>query len=81
MMVSTRGSVWGLLRWQSNSVLIYACAGAVAAGTHVLIGWDFLVLPFVPLSIVGAALGIFVSFRTNSAYDRWWEGRNSGGAW
>jgi putative membrane protein len=28
-----------------------------------------------PLAVVGAALGIFVSFRTNSAYARWWEGR------
>ncbi len=25
--------------------------------------------------VVGAAIGIFVSFRTNQAYDRWWEGR------
>lgn len=75
MMVSTRGSVFGLLQWQMSSVVIYAAAGGVAAGVHVLLGWDFMVLPIVPLSIVGAALGIFVSFRTNSAYDRWWEGR------
>ena len=28
-----------------------------------------------PVAVVGGAIGIFVSFRTNSAYDRWWEGR------
>ena len=28
-----------------------------------------------PLAVVGGAIGIFVSFRTNSCYDRWWEGR------
>ena len=33
------------------------------------------VLPDVPVSVLGAAIGIYVSFRTNSAYDRWWEGR------
>ncbi len=36
---------------------------------------QWLVLPNLPLVVIGAALGIFVSFRTNSAYDRWWEGR------
>lgn len=35
----------------------------------------WLVLPQLPAVVVGAALGIFVSFRTNSSYDRWWEGR------
>jgi putative membrane protein len=33
------------------------------------------VLPDLPVTVLGAAIGIFVSFRTNSAYDRWWEGR------
>lgn len=32
-------------------------------------------IPGLPLSVAGAAIGIFASFRTNSAYDRWWEGR------
>lgn len=32
-------------------------------------------LPSTPFTIVGAALAIFLAFRTNSAYDRWWEGR------
>jgi len=28
-----------------------------------------------PFSIVGVALSIFLAFRNNAAYDRWWEGR------
>src|SRR3954469_5317768 len=32
-------------------------------------------LPDAPVTVLGAAIGIYVSFRTNSAYDRWWEGR------
>jgi putative membrane protein len=27
------------------------------------------------LAVIGGALGIFVSFRTNTSYARWWEGR------
>lgn len=37
-------------------------------------------LPTTPFTIVGAALAIFLAFRTNSAYDRWWEGRKLWGA-
>lgn len=34
-----------------------------------------IALPEFPLSMVGAALSIFLAFRTKSAYDRWWEAR------
>ena len=31
-------------------------------------------------SLLGIVLGLFLVFRTNSAYDRWWEGRKHWGA-
>ena len=34
-----------------------------------------LELPALPVSLLGSALGIFLGFRTNSAYGRWWEAR------
>lgn len=34
-----------------------------------------ITLPVVPVSILGGALAIFLGFRNNSAYDRWWEAR------
>lgn len=74
MMVSNRGSVFGLLKWQWHYVLLFALAGAAIAVLHLYI-WAEARLPSLPLAIVGGALGIFVSFRTNQAYARWWEGR------
>ena len=51
----------------------------------VLFIWDvivtitYYVLPFtapsLPLTIFGSALALFLGFRSNSAYQRWWEGR------
>ncbi|MGN5375431.1 bestrophin family protein [Sphingomonas hankookensis] len=48
--------------------------------------WDvivtvvYFVLPFrapsLPLTIFGSALALFLGFRANSAYARWWEGRS-----
>ncbi|MBB4086423.1 bestrophin family protein [Sphingomonas carotinifaciens] len=31
--------------------------------------------PSLPLTLFGSALALFLGFRTNSAYARWWEGR------
>ena len=64
-----------LLQWQARSALMFAGFGAIAWGLIEPLGFDFLTLPVVPLSIVGAAIGIFASFRANQSYGRWWEGR------
>lgn len=34
-----------------------------------------LAIPFVPVGVLGSALAIFVAFRNQSAYGRWWEAR------
>lgn len=65
----------GLLYWQGRKVLKYLAMGAVAWVLIGPLGLSWLVLPVMPISIVGAGIGIFVSFRANQAYDRWWEGR------
>ena len=75
MFVTYKGSVIGLLGWQWRAVLLF-----VTASTLVVLGERWLdlspvLLPGLPVAVVGGAIGIFVSFRTNSAYDRWWEGR------
>jgi putative membrane protein len=33
-----------------------------------------------PFALIGVALGIFLGFRNNASYDRWWEGRKLWGA-
>jgi len=35
--------------------------------------WKMLALPGLPLATMGSVIGIFLAFRTNSAYRRWWE--------
>ena len=79
MTPQTQGSVLRLLRWQSRNASVYVLGGVVG-----YLAWEVLErqlgvvdvgLPALPLAVVGGALGIFVSFRTNSAYDRWWEAR------
>jgi putative membrane protein len=74
LIVGTQGSVFGLLAWQRTKVAYFAaCAAAVLLLREM--GWDWVALHPAPVTILGGALAIFAGFRTNSAYDRWWEGR------
>jgi putative membrane protein len=75
MMVSNRGSLLGLVRWQQHSVVLFAATAGLVVALRELLGWEWLAIPAVPVAVIGGALGIFVSFRTNAAYARWWEGR------
>lgn len=49
--------------------LLYTQAGVTA-----------IALPTLPLGMMAAALSIFLAFRNNSAYDRWWEARSLWGS-
>lgn len=75
MMVSNGGSLLRVLIWQWRYGVTYASLGAAAWLLHDVAGWTHFHIPVAPASIVGAALGIFASFRVNAAYARWWEGR------
>jgi len=65
-------------------------ASEVWAPLTALFVWDctvtiaYYVLPFkapsLPLTLFGSALALFLGFRSNSAYQRWWEGRTLWGA-
>jgi putative membrane protein len=61
--------------WRPLTVLfVWDCAVTIA----------YYMLPFkapsLPLTIFGSALALFLGFRSNSAYQRWWEGRVLWGA-
>lgn len=60
-------NLWGIL-------IFILLATATTISCEVL-DWHFLEMDIVPISILGGALAIFLGFRNNSAYDRWWEAR------
>ena len=77
MFVDYRGTVLGLFGWQWKPVALFT---GVSTGLVILDEiapeiFSWFALPATPVAVVGGAIGIFVSFRTNASYDRWWEGR------
>ena len=40
-----------------------------------LLEWDSYTIPSSMHSLIGIVIGLLLVFRTNTAYDRWWDGR------
>jgi putative membrane protein len=42
--------------------------------------WEWMLFPWLPISVIGTAVAFYVGFKNNSAYDRMWEARKIWGA-
>jgi ion channel-forming bestrophin family protein len=68
----TRGSIVPRIAPQIVCFTLYAAA-IVAAERH--FDWHFGSYGLAPFTLLGVTLSIYLVFRNNAAYDRWWEGR------
>lgn len=82
MIVRDKPGVWQLLFAVRGSVLPHIAGTLLAmtaiAAAMVFIDHHFLKLDYAnatPFALFGAALSLFLGFRNNAAYDRWWEAR------
>lgn len=72
LMFTIRGSIVPRI---APIVLVLACFATLVAFLHTQ---QVLVLPhfaLAPFTILGIALSLFLGFRNQAAYDRWWEAR------
>ncbi|MEM6642861.1 MAG: bestrophin family ion channel [Bacteroidota bacterium] len=70
--------VGGVIHYNRVNIAIYSLVSFVAVTQYELgeaIGYQPISFPAVPITLLGSALAIFLGFRNNSAYDRWWEAR------
>lgn len=73
---------WMLLAWRGSvlpqllpRLFIVLCLSFVAVASHDHILKVTVNLSTVPFSLIGIALAVFLGFRNNASYDRYWEGR------
>lgn len=70
----------GVAWWNKGWILFFLLCSTTAYVLHHPLGYTWVKLPVIPISILGGALAIFLGFRNSSAYDRWWEARKIWGA-
>jgi len=71
---------WTMTRIMRATLLIGLYTTAIAFLVEVFDFGDYLGVDSSVFSLLGVILSIFLVFRTNSAYDRWWEARKQWGA-
>jgi ion channel-forming bestrophin family protein len=76
MVVTTVPNWTRILRQIGPSLALFVVVGAgVAVVNRMEHPFRSIAVPDLTITVLGAALGILLGFRTNSAYDRWWEAR------
>jgi len=71
-LVTVRGSVFQRI-WPR--LFLTVSVAALVTLLHERWGWFDVSLTTLPFTLIGVPLGIFLGFRNNTAYDRFWEGR------
>lgn len=64
-----------ILRYAWKNVIFFVFWAGLALFLHQGLGWDFLRIPFQPLSVIGIAVAFYIGFKNSQSYDRFWEGR------
>lgn len=76
VLFTLKGSIAKRIAVKMVAVTLFAVAISALARRHPEI---FSQLSATPFTLVGLSLSIFMSFRNNACYDRWWEGRKQWG--
>jgi putative membrane protein len=69
-----------MILYVGRPLLILVLYDVAVVAAYKIMHWEWVSLPHIPLALFGSAVGIIVGFRNQSAYGRWWEGRQLWGA-
>ncbi|MDE1160450.1 MAG: bestrophin family ion channel [Acidobacteriaceae bacterium] len=80
MIVPREPQVRRMIAYVGFPVLLLAMWDLAIVIAFKVMHWTWVGSPHVPLGLYGSAIGVVVGFRNNSAYGRWWEGRQLWGS-
>ncbi len=72
--------VRSLIQFTGAHLLILTIWTIIVVSLYDLTHWEWMTIPWLPLSVIGTAVAFYVGFKNNSAYDRLWEARKIWGA-
>ncbi|MCG2841536.1 bestrophin family protein [Sandaracinobacter sp. RS1-74] len=77
ILFALNGSILPRIAGRLATIAAVSLIAILAARQHPGVFGEISAIPF---TLIGIALSIFMSFRNNACYDRWWEGRKLWGA-
>ncbi|WP_341227751.1 bestrophin family ion channel [uncultured Arcticibacterium sp.] len=75
MQAGRRYSLLQLIRWEKEPLLIFLLFDSIPVALYHFFGWEWLHIPWQPISLIGIAVAFYLGFKNNSSYERLWEAR------
>ncbi|MEM9328452.1 MAG: bestrophin family ion channel [Bacteroidota bacterium] len=80
MYVKKNFNVKSLLEFSGFHMIWLSAWACATAAFYTFFDFEWMQIPWLPLSILGTAVAFYIGFKNNSAYDRLWEARKIWGA-
>ena len=80
MFVEKSFGLVSIAKFTGHHVVWLTAWGALVAAVYEHTHWNWITIPWLPLSVIGTAVAFYLGFKNNSAYDRLWEARKIWGA-
>ena len=61
-------------------ILIVSAWSIAVVFLHEIVEFTWIVLPVLPVTLIGIAVSLYLGFKSVSAYNRWWEARTAIGS-
>jgi putative membrane protein len=61
-------------------ILIVSAWSIAVVILHEIVEFTWIVMPVLPVTLIGIAVSLFLGFKSVSAYNRWWEARTAIGS-
>jgi ion channel-forming bestrophin family protein len=66
--------------WTRREIYLLLFISAIPTCCYVLLKWEWLALPWLPIALLGTAVAFVIGFKNNACYDRMWDARKIWGA-
>jgi len=75
MQAGRRYTFFQVVNWTRYYILLFILWGTLPVCGYYFLDWQWLHLPWQPLSLIGIAVAFYLGFKNNSSYERLWEAR------
>lgn len=69
-----------VILWTRRDILFLFVLACIPTVLYQLLDWTWLILPWLPIALLGTAVAFVVGFKNNASYDRLWEARRIWGS-
>jgi putative membrane protein len=75
MQAGRRYTLFQLLNWGQKPLMIFIILDSIPVVLYHFFEWNWLHIPWQPISLIGIAVAFYLGFKNNSSYERLWEAR------